>query len=150
MAGFIIIPACFAYGVEPDAGPSLLFITLPNVLNNMSGGRIWGTCFFVFMSFAALSTVIAVFENIMSFWLELTNLSRTKIAIINIFLLLVLSIPAAFNYSIFSSVKIFGMDIMGFEDSIVSNFILPFGSLVSIGAIFLRKRTLSQISRKAG
>ena len=69
MAGFIIIPACFAYGVQPDAGPSLLFITLPNVFNNMAGGRIWGTCFFIFMSFAALSTIIAVFENIISFYM---------------------------------------------------------------------------------
>lgn len=78
MAGFIIIPACFAYGVQPDAGPSLLFITLPNVFNNMAGGRIWGTCFFIFMSFAALSTIIAVFENIISFYMDMGGWSRKK------------------------------------------------------------------------
>jgi NSS family neurotransmitter:Na+ symporter len=136
-SGLIVFPACFTYnnGVTADAGTvdsSFLFTTLSKIFNNMPAGRLIGSLFFLFILFAALSTVIAVFENIMSFWLELTNLSRTKIAIINIFLLLVLSIPAAFNYSIFSSVKIFGMDIMGFEDSIVSNFILPFGSLVYV------------------
>lgn len=136
-SGLIVFPACFTYnnGVTADAGTvdsSFLFTTLSKIFNSMPAGRLIGSLFFLFILFAALSTVIAVFENIMSFWLELTNLSRTKIAIINIFLLLVLSIPAAFNYSIFSSVKIFGMDIMGFEDSIVSNFILPFGSLVYV------------------
>lgn len=76
MAGFIIIPACFSFGVQPDAGPSLLFKTLPNVFNSMAGGRVWGTAFFIFMSFAALSTVIAVFENIISFYIDLKGYSR--------------------------------------------------------------------------
>ena len=91
MAGFIIIPACFAYGVQPDAGPSLLFITLPNVFNNMAGGRIWGTCFFIFMSFAALSTIIAVFENIISFYMDMGGWSRKKAVIFNIVLIIALS-----------------------------------------------------------
>ena len=78
MGALTIIPACFAYGVKPDAGPSLLFITLPNVFNHMRGGRIWGTCFFVFMSFAALSTVIAVFENIISFYMDMGGWKRSK------------------------------------------------------------------------
>ena len=83
MAGLIIIPACFSFGIEPDAGPSLIFITLPNIFNQMAGGRIWGTLFFLFLSFAALSTVIAVFENIISFAIDLWGFSRKKAVICN-------------------------------------------------------------------
>ena len=82
MAGFIIIPACFSFGVQPDAGPSLLFKTLPNVFNSMTGGRVWGTAFFIFMSFAALSTVIAVFENIISFYIDLKGYIKKKCCVV--------------------------------------------------------------------
>lgn len=99
MAGFIIIPACFAYGVNPDSGPSLLFITLPNVFNNMTGGRIWGFMFFLFMSFAALSTIIAVFEEIVAMWMDITECKRTKAVGINIIAITVLSIPAILGYN---------------------------------------------------
>lgn len=101
MAGFIIIPACFAYGVNPDSGPSLLFITLPNVFNNMTGGRIWGFMFFLFMSFAALSTIIAVFEEIVAMWMDITECKRTKAVGINIIAITVLSIPAILGYTCF-------------------------------------------------
>lgn len=93
MAGFIIIPACFSFGVNPDSGPSLLFITLPNVFNNMAGGRIWGFLFFVFMSFAALSTIIAVFEEIIAVWMDITDCKRQRAVIINIFAIIILSLP---------------------------------------------------------
>ena len=102
MAGFIIIPACFAYGVQPDAGPSLLFITLPNVFNNMAGGRVWGTCFFIFMSFAALSTIIAVFENIISFYMDMGGWSRKKAVVFNIVLIIALSLPAVLGFNLLS------------------------------------------------
>ena len=98
MAGLIIIPACFAYGVQPDAGPSLLFITLPNVFHHMVGGRIWGCCFFVFMSFAALSTVIAVFENIITMTVELGSWTRKKSLLVNLVLIFVLSLPAILGF----------------------------------------------------
>lgn len=96
MAGLIIIPACFAYGVQPDAGPSLLFKTLPNVFSNMAGGRVWGTAFFIFMSFAALSTIIAVFEEIISFYIDLFGYSRKKAVCLNLVVIPLLSLPAVF------------------------------------------------------
>lgn len=132
MAGLIIFPACTAYGVQPDAGPNLIFITLPNVFNNMSGGRIWGMLFFLFMSFAALSTVIAVFENIMSFSLEIFNCSRKKAAVVNIILICLLSIPAVLGFNVLSGFTPLGegTSILDLEDFIVSNNILPLGSLV--------------------
>lgn len=132
MAGLIIFPACTAYGVKPDSGPNLIFITLPNVFNNMSGGRIWGALFFLFMSFAALSTVIAVFENIMSFSLEIFNCSRKKAAIVNIVLICVLSMPAVLGFNMLSGFAPLGTDstVLDLEDFIVSNNILPLGSLV--------------------
>ena len=102
MAGFIIIPACFAFGVEPGAGPSLLFITLPNVFNNMAGGRIWGTMFFVFMSFAALSTIVAVFENIIAAFIDMNGWSRKKSVGVNFVLITVLSIPAIIGFNLLS------------------------------------------------
>ena len=130
MAGLIIIPACFAYGVQPDAGPSLLFITLPNVFHHMVGGRIWGCCFFVFMSFAALSTVIAVFENIISFWIDMFGISRKKSVLINTIIILIASLPCVFGFNIWSGFQIFGQNVLGMEDFLVSNILLPVGSLV--------------------
>ena len=129
-AGFIIIPACFAYGVQPDAGPSLLFITLPNVFNNMAGGRVWGTCFFIFMSFAALSTIIAVFQNIISFAQDLWNWSLKKAVLINGIAIAILSLPCIFGMTIWSDFSILGKSILDFEDFLVSNNMLPLGSLV--------------------
>ncbi len=130
MSGFIIFPACFSFGVNPEEGPSLVFITLPNIFNEMAGGRIWGTLFFVFMSFAALSTVIAVFENIISFAMDLWNWTRKKAVIVNIVAITILSIPCVLGFNIWSNVSIFGFSIMDFEDFAVSNNLLPLGSLV--------------------
>ena len=132
MAGFIIIPACFAYGVQPDAGPSLLFKTLPNVFNHMAGGRIWGTAFFVFMSFAALSTVFAVFENIICCGMELAGWTRKKSSVINFVLITLLSLPCVLGYNLWSwdGFAIFGGAVLDFEDFLVSNLFLPLGSLV--------------------
>lgn len=134
MAGIIIIPACFAYGVKPDAGPSLLFITLPNVFQHMFGGRIWGTMFFVFMSFAALSTVIAVFENIIAMTVDLLGWERKKALLVNLVGIFLLSIPAVLGYNIWSGVQIMGSGttIMDFEDFLVSYNILPLGSLLVV------------------
>ena len=132
MAGFIIIPACFAYGVQPDAGPSLLFITLPNVFNNMAGGRVWGTCFFIFMSFAALSTIIAVFENILSFAMDLWGWSRKKAVAVNGIAIFILSMPCVLGFNVWSGFQPLGAGstIQDLEDFIISNNLLPLGSLV--------------------
>lgn len=134
ISGLIIFPACFTYnnGVTADAstvGASFLFTTLSSIFNAMPGGRIVGTLFFIFMIFAAFSTVIAVFENIMSFWLELTKLSRKKVAIINIILVFVLSVPCILGFTVWSDVQIAGKGIMDMEDFAVSNILLPLGSL---------------------
>ena len=132
MAGFIIFPVCFAYGVEAGSGPSLIFITLPNVFNAMAGGRIWGFCFFLFMSFAAISTVVAVFENIMSFSMDMTGCSRKKAAICNGIAIVILSMPCILGFNILSGFEPLGAgsNILDLEDFIVSNNILPLGSLV--------------------
>ncbi|MGP1569792.1 MAG: sodium-dependent transporter [Eubacteriales bacterium] len=132
LAGFIIIPACFAFGVKPDAGPSLIFITLPNIFNNMAFGRIWGGAFFLFMSFAALTTVVAVFENIVSYAIDLLLWDRKKAVLVNIFLLIILSLPVILGFNILSDIQPLGAgsNIMDLEDFIVSNHILPLGSLV--------------------
>ena len=134
MSGFIIIPACFAYGVQPDTGPSLLFITLPNVFNNMSGGRIWGTCFFIFMSFAALSTVIAVFENIISYYMDMVGWERKKAVGFNIVLIILLSLPAVLGFNVLSGIQPLGTGstIMDMEDFLVSYNLLPLGSMVFV------------------
>ncbi len=137
MSGLIIFPACFTYnnGVTADAGTvgaGFLFTTLSSIFNAMPGGRIVGTLFFLFMIFAAFSTVIAVFENIMSFWLELTNLSRKKVALINIVLMLVLSLPCIFSLNIWSDITVFGKSFMDLEDYVVSNLLLPIGSLMYV------------------
>ncbi len=133
-SGLIIFPACFAYGIEPDQGPSLIFITLPNVFNHMTGGRIWGTLFFVFMSFASFSTVLAVFENIMACTMDLTGWSRKKAGALNIVLLFVLSLPCALGYNLLSGIQIMGegTSILDFEDFLVSNLILPIGALIFV------------------
>ncbi len=133
-AGFIIIPACFAYGIEPDSGPSLLFITLPSVFGHMNGGRIWGSLFFVFMTFAALSTVIAVFENIIAMMMDMTGWSRKKTVGINIVLITVLSLPAILGYNVLSHIHPLGgtSTLMDLEDFIVSYNILPLGSLLFV------------------
>ncbi len=137
MAGLIVFPACFTYnnGVTADAGTvgaGFLFTTLSSIFNAMPGGRIVGSLFFLFMIFAAGSTVIAVFENIISFWLELTSLSRRTVALINIGLVSVLSLPAIFSYSFLSGVMPFGMSLMDLEDLIVSKFLLPVGSILYV------------------
>ncbi|NLL78499.1 MAG: sodium-dependent transporter [Clostridiales bacterium] len=133
-AGLIIIPACFAYGVEPGAGPSLLFITLPNVFNHMAGGRIWGTCFFVFMSFAALSTVIAVFENLLAFYIDAKGWKRKKAVLFNLVLILALSMPAVLGFNVLSGIQLMGegSTIMDVEDFLVSYNLLPLGSMVFV------------------
>ena len=131
MSGMIIFPACFAYGVEPDAGPSLIFKTLPNVFINMQGGRIWGTLFFLFMTFASFSTVIAVFENLLAFCCDSFHWSRKKAVILNCGFMLVASLPALLGYNVLKDVRLIrGMDILDSEDFIVSNLILPLGSLI--------------------
>lgn len=131
MAGLIIFPACFAFGVEPGSGPSLVFITLPNVFAMMPGGQVWGTLFFLFMSFAALSTVIAVFENIMSFSIDLWGTPRKKACLVNGALIFVLSLPCLLGFNVLSGVVIPGIgDIQSFEDFIISNNILPLGGLI--------------------
>ena len=137
MSGLIIFPACFTYnnGVTADAGTvgaSFLFTTLSSIFNAMPGGRIIGTLFFLFMIFASFSTVIAVFENIMSFWLELTKMNRRKIAVINILLMIVLSLPAILGFNVLSWVSWSGKGIMDIEDFIISNNILPLGALFYI------------------
>ncbi len=132
MAGLIIFPACFAYGIEAGQGPSLIFVTLPNVFNNMAGGRFWGSLFFIFMSFAAGSTVIAVFQNIVSFATDLTGCSVKKAVAVNLVVIILLSLPCALGFNVLSGVTPFGpgSTIMDLEDFIVSNNLLPLGSLV--------------------
>lgn len=133
-AGLIIIPACVSFGVPLDSGPSLLFISLPNVFNDMRGGRIWGTLFFVFLTFAALSTVIAVFENIIAMCTDNWKISRKKAVAINIPIMAALSLPAVFGCNILSFVQPLGegSSIMDIEDFLVSNNLLPLGSLLSV------------------
>ena len=131
MSGLIIFPACFSYGVEVGAGPKLIFITLPNVFVNMEGGRIWGSLFFLFMTFASFSTIIAVFENIMSFCMDMFGWSRGKAALINCVIILVASMPCVLGYNVWSDLHLIGgRDVLDSEDFIVSNLLLPIGSLV--------------------
>lgn len=132
MAGLIIFPACFAFGVKPDSGPSLIFITLPNVFNHMAGGRVWGSLFFLFMSFAAISTVVAVFQNIISFATDLTGCTVKKAVVFNIVVVILLSIPCVLGFNHWSGFMPFGpgSNILDLEDFIVSNNLLPIGSLI--------------------
>lgn len=131
VSGLIIFPACFAFDISPDKGPSLIFITLPNIFNHMAAGRIWGTLFFVFMTFAAFSTILAVFENIVSCGMDLFHWSRKNSCMINWVALIVLSLPCVFGYNIWSAIQPLGegSTILDLEDFAVSNVILPIGSL---------------------
>jgi NSS family neurotransmitter:Na+ symporter len=132
LSGLIIFPACFAFNVDAGSGPGLIFVTLPNIFNTMGGGRIWGTLFFLFLSFAAMSTVIAVFENIMAFTMEQWGWSRKQAALINGCLLFALSLPCALGFNVLSEIQPLGKGtgIIDLEDFIVGNNLLPIGSLV--------------------
>ena len=132
LSGLVIFPACFAFGVDPGEGPGLVFVTLPNVFNQMPGGRLWGSLFFVFMSFAALSTVIAVFENIISFAIDLWGWSRKKAILVNLVVILVLSMPCVLGFNVLSSIQPLGAGttIQDLEDFIISNNLLPIGSVL--------------------
>ncbi len=134
MAGLIVIPACFAFDIKPDSGPSLIFETLPNVFNAMSGGRLWGACFFLFMIFAAMSTLIAVFENIISYSMDRWGWSRKKSCLINCGLIISLSLPCALGFNLLSGFTPLGAGttILDLEDFIVSSNILPLGSLIYV------------------
>lgn len=133
-SGLIIFPACFAFNVAPNSGPGLIFVTLPNIFNHMNGGRVWGSLFFVFMSFAALSTILAVFEQLLSCTMELFNWSRKKACIINGIALFVLSLPCILGFSVWKSFAPLGegTNIMDLEDFLVSNIFLPIGSLLFV------------------
>ena len=132
VSGLIIFPTCFAFGISPDNGPSLIFITLPNVFNHMAAGRIWGALFFLFMTFAAFSTILAVFENIISCGMDLFHWSRKRSCMVNLVLLIVLSLPCVFGYNLWSAFQPMGEGsaVLDLEDFIVSNCILPIGSLI--------------------
>lgn len=133
-SGLIIFPACFAYGVQPDSGPSLIFITLPNIFNHMPLGRVWGSLFFVFMSFAAFSTVLGVFENIVSCTMDLSGWSRKKACLFNGILMLLLSMPCVLGFNVLSKFQPLGSGtgVLDLEDFVVSNLLLPLGSLIFI------------------
>lgn len=131
MAGLIIFPACFSFGVQPDAGPSLIFLTLPKVFINMEAGRLWGSLFFLFMTFASFSTVITVFENILAACMDNFGWSRTKSVWFNCAFVLVTSVPCVLGYNLWSDVRILGSrDVLDSEDFVVSNLLLPLGSLI--------------------
>lgn len=132
VSGLIIFPACFAYGVDPKAGPELIFITLPNVFSAMAGGSFWGSLFFLFMTFASFSTIIAVFENIIACCMDKWNMSRKKASLINGIIILAASLPCVLGYNVWSSFQPRGADstVLDLEDFIVSNLLLPIGSLI--------------------
>ena len=134
LSGLIIFPACFAFSTEPSAGPALLFLSLPEVFRKMAGGRFWGTIFFIAMFFAALSTLIAVFENIVSFWIDRKGMKRSKAVLINFLILFILSLPCILGFNILSGVQPIGSGstILDGEDFLVSNLILPLGSLMMV------------------
>ena len=131
-SGLIIFPACFTFNVDQTSGPGLIFITLPNIFNHIPMGRLWGSLFFVFMSFAAFSTILAVFENIISCGMELTGWSRKKSSFVNAIAIILLSIPCVLGYNLWSwdGFAVFGGAVLDFEDFLVSNLFLPLGSLV--------------------
>ena len=132
VSGLIIFPACFSFGINPDSGPSLIFITLPNVFISMAGGRIWGTLFFLFMTFASLSTILAVFENIIAFCMDQFGWDRKKASIINMVVILVASMPCVLGFNVWSAFQPLGpgSTVLDFEDFLVSNLLLPIGSMV--------------------
>jgi NSS family neurotransmitter:Na+ symporter len=141
MAGLIIFPACFSYNVDPSAGPGLIFVTLPEVFRQMSGGIIWGTLFFIFMCFASFSTVIAVFENMTAILMDFKNWSRKKSVLINCVLVLVLSLPCVLGFNVWSFIQPLGTGtaILDLEDFLVSNNILPLGGLLFVLFCTLKK-----------
>ena len=130
-AGLIIFPACFSFGVSPNSGPGLVFVTLPNIFNNMFLGRLWGTLFFILMAFAALSTVIAVFENIISYSVDVWGMPRRRAVVLHLIGLWVLSLPCALGFNVWSDFQPFGADtsVLDLEDFIISNHMLPLGGL---------------------
>ena len=131
MAGLIIFPACFSFGVEPNQGPALIFLTLPRVFVSMAGGRLWGALFFLFMTFASFSTVIAVFENLLANCIDNFGWSRKKAVVINCVFVLIASVPCVLGYNVWSGVHLIGgRDVLDSEDFLVSNLLLPLGSLV--------------------
>ena len=131
MAGVIIFPACFSYGVQPDAGPSLIFQTLPSVFVNMEGGRLWGTLFFLFMTFASFSTVLAVFENLLAFAVDTFGISRKKASLIGCIAMLVLSMPCVLGFNVWGDLQLIGArGVQDSEDFLVSNLLLPIGAVV--------------------
>lgn len=131
MSGMIIFPACFSFGVQPNEGPALIFITLPKVFVNMTGGRLWGALFFLFMTFASFTTVIAVFENLLATCIDNFGWSRKKAVWINAIFILVASMPCVLGYNLWSDVRLIkGKDILGSEDFLVTNLLLPLGSLI--------------------
>jgi NSS family neurotransmitter:Na+ symporter len=132
VSGLIIFPACSAFNISPDAGPSLIFVTLPNIFNQMNGGILWGSLFFVFMSFAALSTLLAVFENIISYWMDVWHFSRKKACIMNFFLIIVLSLPCILGFNVWSDFQPLGSGtgVLDLEDFFVSTTLLPLGSMI--------------------
>ena len=140
-SGLIIFPACAAYNIDVTSGPSLLFITLPNVFNNLPGGRIWGSLFFLFMLFAAFSTVLAVFENIISCCMDLFGWSRKKACYINMAVMFVLSLPCALGFNVLAGIHPMGgsSGILDLEDFIVSNILLPLGSMIILFFCVLKK-----------
>lgn len=131
-SGLIIFPACFTFGVDQTSGPSLIFMTLPNIFNHISMGRLWGSLFFIFLAFAAFSTVFAVFENIISCGMELTGWSRKKSSYVNLVLIILLSLPCVLGYNVWAwdGFAVFGGAVLDLEDFLVSNILLPLGSLV--------------------
>ena len=133
-SGLIIFPACFSFSINPGSGPSLLFITLPSVFSSMDGGRIWGTLFFLFMAFAAMTTLIAVFENIISYWMDSHGWTRRKAVLINMFLLMILALPCILGYSTFTSFTPLGAgtSVLDLEDFLISSTITPLGSLLLV------------------
>ena len=132
LAGLAIIPASFAFGIDAGQGPGLVFVTLPNIFNQMAGGQLWGTLFFIFMSFAALSTIIAVFENIISFAMDLWGWERKKAVVFNVILIIILSMPCVLGFNLWSDFAPLGdgSTVQDLEDFIVSNNLLPLGSLL--------------------
>lgn len=130
VVGLVIFPSAFAFGVNPGQGSSLIFITLPNIFNAMPGGRLWGALFFVFMSFAAMSTVIAVFQNIITFPMDKYGWSRKKSVLVNLIAIFVLSLPCLLGFNLWSGFRPLGGDILDLEDFILSNNLLPLGSLI--------------------
>jgi NSS family neurotransmitter:Na+ symporter len=134
LSGLIIFPACFANGIEPNSGPPLIFITLPNVFSQLPMGRMWGSLFFLFLSFAAFSTVFGVFENIIACTMDLFKVSRKKACLVNCLLMLVLSLPCVLGYNVLKGFMPFGADssVLDLEDFVVSNILLPLGSLMFV------------------